>query len=230
MYWGEKGLIIKKTNGKEPVGTLASEKPYFRVFFTSNYCGVGKGPQVPFIRKSPKIPYHSPWLQASLLFYRRIWDFLIIHSRGLPALPLKEGSWWKKRNTTHIKTQIFFPVPAYTGKSWESSSIHTTAAPGSSMHRSPQWSPLSLLVSSSLFPPTRLKRNCPVSCTTPIFRISRSTLPFLSQSLFKPSTLMWFAISALSLSLYSAHWPPWGGWGPVGIAKLCQSRSLSFQM
>lgn len=58
--------------------------------------------------------------QAFLLFYRRIRDFLIIHSR-VYCTPLERGQLMRKkpwkRNTTHIKTQIFFPVPAHTGKS-----------------------------------------------------------------------------------------------------------------
>lgn len=105
MYWGDKGFIMKKTNGKEPVDTLALEKLYFRGFFTSNYCGVGKRLQVPFVLKSPKIPYRSPWRQAFLLFYRRIRDFLIIHSR-VYCTPLERGQLMRKNPEREIQLTL----------------------------------------------------------------------------------------------------------------------------
>ena len=89
MHWAEKGLIRKKTNGKESVGTLPSVKPYFRGLFTSHYWGGGRGAPSHIHSQITDDPLSlALTLGFFIPFYRRIWDFFIIHSRSLPALPL----------------------------------------------------------------------------------------------------------------------------------------------
>ena len=124
----------------------------------------------------------------------------------------------KRAIRLRLKPGFSFPVPPYTstshggdlGTNKHSDDNCPQGKRASVSAGSPQWNPLSSLVSPSLLSPTRLKTNHPVLCTTSVFKVSASTLPFLSQHLFKPDILMRFAIQAVSLSLYSAHRPPWG--------------------